>query len=200
MSDNTQTADNSNGVKNAFIIHGAYGNPDENWIPWLRTELESSGYNVFAPQFPTPEGQSYDSWMNVIELHLSEFNKKTVLIGHSIGATFALSILEKLDVQIAKTALVAGFVGSFEGKYANQMFDSINKTIAEREFDWEKIKNNSKEFYILYGNNDPYVPPEKPHELGKHLQVEPIVIPGGGHLNEDADFLKFPELLQVIEK
>ena len=52
-------------MKNIFIIHGAYGNPEENWIPWLKTELERLGCNVSAPRFPTPENQSLENWTKI---------------------------------------------------------------------------------------------------------------------------------------
>jgi predicted alpha/beta hydrolase family esterase len=45
-------------MANIFIIHGSYGNPDENWFPWLKKELEQEGHKVFVPKFPTPEDQS----------------------------------------------------------------------------------------------------------------------------------------------
>lgn len=44
-------------MKNVLIIHGAYGNPKENWIPWLTAKLEAVRYKVDTPQFPTPENQ-----------------------------------------------------------------------------------------------------------------------------------------------
>jgi len=181
-------------MKNAFIINGAFGNPGENWFPWLREELESLGYKVSVPTFPTPEDQNYDSWMKVVESYLKEFNEDTVLVGHSIGATFALSILEKLDARVAKTILASGFVGKNERE-----LDAINKTIAERDFDWETIKNHSESFSVLHGDDDPYVAMEKPEELGRLLGVEPIIIPQGGHLNKDTGFTKFPQLLEIVK-
>ena len=180
-------------MKNAFIIHGAYGKPDENWIPWLKQELESNGYKVITPAFPTPAGQNYDNWMQIVEPHLTDFNEETVLIGHSIGASFTLSILEKLNVKIEKTILASGFVGPL-----GLELDEINMTIAEREYDWNKVRSNSVGFVILHGSEDPYVPDAKAAELGKLLDTEPVLIPNGGHLNEAAGFTEFPLLLSQI--
>lgn len=41
-------------MANVIIIHGAYGNPEENWFPWLKKELEKLDCRVFVPKFPTP--------------------------------------------------------------------------------------------------------------------------------------------------
>lgn len=180
-------------MKNTFIIHGAHGKPDENWIPWLKQELEKDGYKVTVPVFPTPDGQNYDNWMQVIEPYLNDFNEETILIGHSIGASFTLAVLERLNVQIKKGVLVSGFIGPL-----GLDLDEINKTIAEREYDWGKIRLNSSEFVVLHGNEDPYVPDDKAKELGKHLNTEPIFIPDGGHLNEVAGFTELPQLLSKI--
>jgi hypothetical protein len=36
-------------MKTAIIIHGTGGSPDENWFPWMKTQLEEQGYRVFVP-------------------------------------------------------------------------------------------------------------------------------------------------------
>lgn len=36
-------------MSNAIIIHGAYGAPQENWFPWMRSQLEQIGYTVYVP-------------------------------------------------------------------------------------------------------------------------------------------------------
>ena len=48
-------------MTNIIIIHGSYGNPNENWFPWLKSELKKLKCNVFVPKFPTPENQSLES-------------------------------------------------------------------------------------------------------------------------------------------
>jgi predicted alpha/beta hydrolase family esterase len=98
-------------MRTAIIIHGTYGNPDENWFPWLKTELEKIGYQVYAPIFPTPENQNLEAWLKVIgDLH-NNIGAKTIFIGHSVGASFILSILESLDLPVRAAFFSFRFFG-----------------------------------------------------------------------------------------
>lgn len=133
--------------------------------------------------------------MEVVKPHLREITEDTIIIGHSIGAAFALAVLEQLTVQIQKTILISGFVGPLGIE-----LDEINRTIAERDFAWDATHSHSQEFALLHGTNDPYVPESKATELGKLLETPPIIIPNGGHLNEAAGFVEFPLLLEQILK
>ncbi|MBI5073039.1 hypothetical protein HZA99_04435 [Candidatus Woesearchaeota archaeon] len=45
-------------MKYAIIVHGTDGHPQENWFPWLKEKLKLYGYEVFVPQFPTPQNQT----------------------------------------------------------------------------------------------------------------------------------------------
>lgn len=62
-----------------FIFHGAYGDGTENWIPWIQGELEKRGCEVMVPLFPTPEGQSFDSWMKVFEEYKPRLSADSIL-------------------------------------------------------------------------------------------------------------------------
>ena len=57
-------------MNNYFIIHGSVGKPFENWFPWLEETLTSQGKQVIVPQFPSPEGQSYENWSAILEVYL----------------------------------------------------------------------------------------------------------------------------------
>lgn len=184
-------------MTNILIVHGAYGHPGENWFPWLKSELEKLGHRVFVPKFPTPENQSLQNWLNILKDYEQYLDEKSIVVGHSIGPAFLLTVLEKNKSKAA--FFVAGFVGGFTGKWADPTFDKINKTIAEKKFDWHKIKKNCKKFYSFYSDNDPYVPPEKASELGKYLGVKPILVKNAGHFNEDAGYNKFELLLEKIK-
>jgi len=180
---------------NVIIIHGSFGSPEENWFPWLKTELEKLGCNVFIPKFPTPENQSLKSWLSAFEEYKQYLNEETVLVGHSLGPAFILSLLESLEKRVKAAFFVAGFLGKLE----NPEFDEINKSFTEKEFNWEKIKENCEQFFVFQSDNDPYVPEEKAKQLASNLRVEPILVKKAGHFNESAGYTQFPLLLEKIK-
>ena len=181
-------------MKTAFIIHGSFGNPNENWFPWLKVELEKIGYLVFVPEFPTPENQSLNSWRKVFDEYKNIISDETIFIGHSLGPAFILDILENIDVEISACFFVAGFLGLL----GNVEFDEINKTFTDRYFDWNKIKLHSKDFFTYHSDNDPYLPMNKAMELADKLDIKVTEIIGAGHFNADSGYIKFKQLLQNI--
>ena len=110
---------------NVIIIHGSYGSPDENWLPWLKAELEKDGHDVYVPKFPTPGGQSLENWLKVFEKYERFLNEDAVLIGHSIGPGFILNVLENLEHPVRACFFVAGFLGRLD----NPDFDGINTEV-----------------------------------------------------------------------
>lgn len=97
-------------MKKAFIVHGAYGNPNENWFPWIREELEKLGYAVYVPPFPTPKHQSLEEWKDKFQEYKQQWgNKETIIIGHSIGVAFALRMLMNRIGPSLKAAFCSGF-------------------------------------------------------------------------------------------
>jgi hypothetical protein len=184
-------------MKNSYrvvIIHGAYGDPGENWFPWLKEQLESKNYSVIVPKFPTPEGQEPKAWLKILDAEVGEFKDDVIMVGHSIGVALILHKLELLQKPIRAAFLVSAFVGELGLKD----FDPINALFFEKTFDWNKIRKNGKEFFIYNGDNDPYVPLTKGEEIAKHLHAKLQIIKGGGHINASAGFLKFDKLLRDI--
>lgn len=37
-------------MKNTYIFHSTKGNPQENWFPWLKEELEKTEIETTVPQ------------------------------------------------------------------------------------------------------------------------------------------------------
>ncbi|MFH0817372.1 MAG: alpha/beta hydrolase [Candidatus Micrarchaeota archaeon] len=179
----------------AIIAHGSYGSPDENWIPWLKKELEELGWEVFTPKFPTPKGQNLKNWLKAFKPYSQHLEPETILIGHSLAPAFLLTVIEKSKKPILASFLVSGFIG----KLGLPTFDPINRTFAEREFNWKKIKRNCKKFVVFYSDNDPVVPATKTFELANNLEAEKVFVKSAGHFNSKAGYLRFPLLLEKIK-
>lgn len=181
-------------MTNVFIIHGAYGHPKENWFPWLKEKLEDKGCQVFVPEFPTLENQTLDNWLNIFKDYESHLSEDSIVVGHSLGPAFLLNVLEQREKPIKAAFFVAGFTGLL----GIPKFDKINKTFTDKTFNWEKVKQNCKKFYIINSDNDPYVPIEKGEELAKSLGSEVKIIKNAGHFGSSAGFDSFNLLLSKI--
>ena len=179
-------------MRNVFIFHGVGGSPEENWFPWLKKELQYKKCEVIVPQFPTPEGQTLDDWLETFEQYADQVNEETIFIGHSLGGLFMLSLLEKYKIKLAV------FVASF-CKLPRNKFDEGMSTFA-KDFDWQTIHENCRKFMVFHGDNDPYVGLGTAQQLARNLHAKFHLIRGGGHINATAGFLKFNLLLDELKK
>lgn len=177
-----------------IIIHGSFGHPLENWFPWLQDKIRQLGHEAIVPKFPTPDGQSLDSWLDAFYRQAGKLEQGMILVGHSLGPAFILRLLERSEKPVMGIFLVSGFLGSLN----LPKFDEINSSFLKDPFRWDKIRANAGYTKVYYGDNDPYVPLEQAEELARALGVEPTVIRNGGHLNESAGFKSFGKLFEDI--
>ena len=182
-------------MNNVFIIHGAYGNPHENWFDWLKEKLEELGCKVFVPKFPTPENQTLENWLKMFGSYREYVDENTIFVAHSLGPSFVLNLLEQ-GMKIKASFFASGFTGVLN----DSDLDPINKTFAEKEFDWEEIKKNCGNFLLFHADNDPFVPLSKGKNLAKNLDCGLIVIENGGHLNEEAGYNEFGLMLDRVKE
>jgi len=179
-------------MKQALIVHGSGGKPDQIWFPWLADKLKKKDYDVISPQFPnTPEDQILENWLKTLGSY--ELSNDCTAIGHSLGVPFLLNVLERRPLKAVY--LVAGFTGLLENQ-----FDELVETFSNKLFDWKRIKKNCQQFYILHSDDDPYIAPEKTIDLAKNLEVSPILIQNAGHFNSAAGYYEFDFLYNLIQK
>lgn len=179
-----------------ILIHGSYGSADENWFPWLSDEIKKLNIDVIAPNFPTPNGQSLDSWQKVFDEEVGELGSNDILVGHSLGVGFILNLLEQSNTPVAGCFFVSGFIGNLK----DEAFNVVNKTFVDKDFDWDKINQNAGKVKIYHSNDDPYVPMPKAEEIAKNMNTDITVVPNGGHLNADAGYLQFFQLSDDIKE
>lgn len=181
--------------RNIIVIHGTKGSPHINWFPWLSQECTKLGHKVYVPEFPTPENQHPLHWMSALHQQAPLIDENTIIIGHSIGATFLLHILESLQQPLYKSIFVAPVlkdIGITE-------YDELNAPFIKYDsFNWDKISENAGDRYLLHGDNDPYVPQTHSEFLQDQIGGELIIVPNGGHLNGESGYTQFELLIDLI--
>ena len=83
----------------ALIIHGFDGDPSEGWKPWLTSSLEMAGFEVRSPKLPNTKHPNFEETMAFLKKETADFTKDDTVIGHSLGAHFALKLAEKKSLQ-----------------------------------------------------------------------------------------------------
>ena len=84
-------------MKKAVILHAWFATPGSDWYPWLKTQLEKKGYEVWVPELPTMPTKSPD--MEPMLKFIIEKNfvdKETIVIGHSLGSVLAMRLAERI--------------------------------------------------------------------------------------------------------
>lgn len=180
-------------MKNAIIFHGTSCNPNSYWIPSIKAFLENMGYEVWVPALPVTDTPDLSKWLP--EALKGTYSKDTIIIGHSAGGPLVLSVLENIDVTIHKAILVAG--------YSQMKGDDDNPLILQKEYNWEKIKNNAKDIVFINSSNDPWGCNDKEGlRLFEKLGGTLIIREGEGHMGSDSfhqPYTSFPLLEKILE-
>ena len=196
------------------IFHGAFGNRDENWFPWLKKELELQGHEVFLEQYPvdswndiekngkdnTQTVQNLSSWTAFFEkttLPLLDKKKDVLLFGHSLSPVFILHLVSQYSLKLKGAVFASPFLESLNQE-TTWPFDVVNRSFYKKDFDWEKLKSLIPHSYVLYGTNDPYVPMHLPIDFARRLESNLIPVKNGGHLG--SNLKEFPILLDLVKK
>lgn len=196
------------------IFHGAFGNPEDNWFPWLKNKLQSINQKVFVPQFPVdnwdevtkngqnvfPKNQNLNNWLKTYKNEIfPKINKgeKPFFIGHSIAAVFILHLVLQFNIKLKQAIFVAPFLEKLNESW---QIDLVNKTFYKNDFDFEKLKLLIPHSDVIYSDNDPYVNQKYSIDFANKLNSEKILIKGAGHFNNEVNMFSFPLVYQLCEK
>ena len=176
------------------VLHGTGGNSQDQWFPWLASELKKKGYTVWVPDLPgadEPDINQYNPY--ILKNCPFTIDQNTIVIGHSSGAVAAFGLVQILTVRINKIISVAGFVDDLDYKPVKKMFRTW-------KFNWKIIKTKAKKFTIICSDNDPFVPAKHGKELQRLLDGDLKIMPGQKHFSVSTNpkYTIFPELLELI--
>lgn len=189
-------------MKNYFILHGSFGSPFSNWIPWLFDEIEKTKPEsqeepiCYAPQFPTGVGrQNFENWQSILNNYknLEILSEETTIFAHSIAPAFICKYLIKNNIKVKRLIFVCGFNNYFG---VSPEYDEVNKTMFESGL--EKIKDLCNDIVCIYSDNDPYVKMQAEKDFADMVSHRQILVERGGHLNKGSGYSDFPLLKEFI--
>ena len=183
-------------MNNYILVHGSFGNPSVNFIPYLRGEIEKRNFEVYTPDFPTGVGyQNYTNWSRLLKCYLDAgiLNENTTIFAHSIAPVFVCKFLIENKVKVKRLVFVCGFNNYFG---IDENYDAVNKTMYLDNL--EDIKNYCNDIICFYTKNDPYVKYEVEKDFADLISTIQVVIEDGGHLNSESGYTEFKELLEFI--
>lgn len=182
-------------MPNVLILHGTANSSQGNWFPWLKSELEMRGYEVWAPDLPDaahPDTERYTK--HIFGASEWKFRNDTIIVGHSSGGVAAFKLLQQLPPGVVIDRCIT--VGAFINTHG---WDDI-KGLFTQPFDFGEIKKHAKKFIIYHSDDDPYVPVTDAEQFQKSLDAEFVFIKGQGHFNleKGPQYKEFPKLLEKI--
>ena len=178
-------------IKVIFVPGNRGGGPNDNWFPYLKTELENMGVHVVASEFPDNKIAREAYWIPFLKDELKVDNQ-TILVGHSSGAIAAMRLAE--TTQILGSVLVGTY-------YTDLNWDIEKKSgYFNRPWNWDAISKNQKWIIQFASENDPWIPVEEARFVHKKLKTEYHEFKDQGHFGGDYKKLEFPELLHELKK
>jgi predicted alpha/beta hydrolase family esterase len=183
-------------MKNALILHGTENTSQDNWFPWLKTQLEQNEYQVWVPDLPQankPNIARYNS--HIFGNNDWKFTQDSRLIGHSSGAVAIFGLLEALpsNITVDTCYLVSAFKNDLGWDALDELFT--------KPFNFDLIKTKAKHFVFFHSDDDPYCPMDHATFLSEKVGGELIVIPGQKHFSVGSAgeaYRQFPQLLKTI--
>jgi predicted alpha/beta hydrolase family esterase len=175
--------------KRVFIIHGWEGNPNLNWFPWLKSELELRGFDVKVPEMPDSNHPEMEAWISHLAGVVGTPDEECYFVGHSLGCITILRYLESLEegTEVGGAVLVAGFSA---GLGIDQISDFFRTPV-----NWEMVGSRCKKFVAINSDNDPFVP-LKYGELFREKLGARLIIKHEGHFSKDVTAL--PDAVDAI--
>lgn len=181
-------------MKRIIIVHRWEGGSNEDWLPWIKVELEKNGYEVLVPDMPDTDVPVIEKWCAKLSETVGTPDPETYFIGHSIGCQTILRYLEEIDIQVGGALFVAGWF-NLENLEDEEVVE-IAKPWIETTIDIEKIKSVLPKSTLLISRDDPYGAFQENVEKFNQFVTNTNIFEHAGHFTES----KIPSILEHFEK
>lgn len=196
-----------------LILHWSFGTSESNWFPYLKNQLEIIWQDVISPSMPIEDfgymldspnkifqNQTLENWLDYFaDIYKEIWWKKICVVAHSMWPLFLLHLLERYDLDIDSSIFVAPFLRLEKFWWNLFPLDKVNQSFYRDDFDFDKIKKKISNSYVLYSEDDPYVPSEKSIEFAQKLDSSMILVQNSWHMNSEAKLDKFPLIFELCK-
>lgn len=188
-------------MRRAIIVHRWSGGPDDDWRPWLKAQLEKSGYEVIVPLMPDSDIPVIEKWVGHLANIIGKPNRDTYFVGHSIGCQ---AILRYLDTHIFEPGEAVGGAVFVAGWFKLENLEDdetrmIAKPWMETPINPAKIKAVLPKSTLIISDNDPYGAFEENKRKFIELGSKIVVLHNAGHMTTDDGFSKAPAILSELK-
>jgi predicted alpha/beta hydrolase family esterase len=172
-----------------LILHGWTNRRQQgHWQRHLATALRQQGHIVAYPQFPNTDEPKLDEWQELLAAELDILAEietgETVVIGHSLGCINwiqgAATALIKTPVD--RVLLVAPADPRMLGEVEGLNVELTNPAVVSA------LHASTSSLTVLASDKDKWTPRGIKATFGEPLGVEPVIMPGAGHLSLDDGF------------
>lgn len=185
-------------MKRVFVVHRWEGGPHDDWRPWLKSELETAGYEVVIPAMPGTESPVIEKWVDHLAGVVGEADADTYFVGHSIGCQTILRYLENCTKPVGGAIFVSGWF------HLEHLEDAGTKDIAKPwltvPIDLEKVKRVLRKSLLIISDNDPYGAFEENKRKFSQLGSEIIVLHHAGHMTKADGFTTLSQVIEYLKK
>jgi predicted alpha/beta hydrolase family esterase len=179
------------------VFHGTAGSPSGNWFLWLKETL-APHHQVTIPTLPTPQGQNVESWSKSVMYQIPDLADYDILIGHSCGAAFLPHFIMNHHLTPRQVILVSPFYQAI----GYPEYDVLLGTFFLDDIQLQNFRryliDHCMNTHIFHGDNDPYISVNQARHISGAANIPLTIIKGGGHLNAEFGYLKFPELIDAL--
>jgi len=177
---------------NIYVVHGYTANSQANWYPDLKNHLESENITVHVFDMPNSHAPVEKEWLDFLEANITNFNDKSIFIGHSLGCVAILRFLEdKSTDNIESLFLVSGFV---EDSPILELSEFVKSKI-----DYSKFIKTIKNRVVISAKDDDIVPYRYSEILAERLNARFKLLEFGKHFIGRDGFTTFPYLINLIQ-
>lgn len=172
------------------IVPGWQGSGEGHWQSWLAGQLTDAGREVRHPAFGDLDNPVLDDWLAALRASLAGLDDDGYdVVAHSLGAVLWLHHVATPSEapRAARVLLVAPPSPSTVIPEIAAFFPP--------PMDIDTVRHSADGTVLVGSDNDAYTPEGIAAAYGSPLKMATTVVPGAGHLNTEAGFGEWPNVL-----